>query len=218
MTDALIVVGPSPLPLSILLSLSPLLVTSLKTNDNKFTTITFNFWALTYDLQEGLSYPLELADAFHAYAQTRNIPRELRLTGLDLVRGDDLSSGHPTNVSDSNVMAVHETQSNDMSTDMELGSSEPECEILSKTQRGDDEVVLSTQQISSQLPILQTCPAAPPPPQGSSNISSQPPIVGVSTCGETVSSVSTNFSLYKDCTSVSVSYCRRCNLNIEDTI
>ena len=109
--------------------------------------------ALTYDIQEKLSSRPELADTFYAYSQTNEIPQELHLTGLDIVRGDNLSSVHPTNMPDNEDMAVHKTQSDDMSNEMEVGQSEQESEqeseIFSKTRQGDDEVDL----LLSQFPI-----------------------------------------------------------------
>ena len=60
-----------------------------------------------------------------------------------------MSSVHPTNMPDNENMAVHKTQSDYMSNEMEVGQSEQESEIFSKTRQGGDEVDL----LLSQFPI-----------------------------------------------------------------
>lgn len=115
MTTALQVGGVTPLPASLLSSLTPLLVTTLTAQHNKLASVTLNFWAQTFDRQEGLSYAAELVNAFSTYSKTNRIPHELRLVGMGVVRRDGVSEERDTSVSDSDVTAVNETQSDDMS-------------------------------------------------------------------------------------------------------
>ena len=62
-----------------------------------------------------------------------------------------MSSVHPTNMPDNDNMAVHKTQSNHMSSEIEVEPSEQDSEIFNKTRQGDDEVIFTPQPISNQL-------------------------------------------------------------------
>lgn len=210
----------SPLPSSLLPSLTPLLVTTLSAEQQKIVDITLNFWALTFDRQEGLSYPPKLVDAFCKYAKTHHTPHELRLAGMGVILRTDRPEGHGTTLSDSDVTAVNETQTDDITSQVEPVSSESGTEPQNETQPYDEEEVIvlpdSSPMRGSHSPykrcsfIGHTSPQRPYSPRKTHPLSpnvraldkllSRSPYraVGKATSGEKVESVCRRLALMKD--------------------
>ena len=95
--------GPHPF---LLAALSPLLVATLNSGYEKLSTCTLNFWAVTFDLSDTISYPKTLVDTFRTFFQTSPRPHGLRLPGLESVSVD---GGLKSDKTVGEVMSVEES-------------------------------------------------------------------------------------------------------------